>query len=161
MTGSRTLRLAAVQAESRDFDVVGNLRRAESLVEAAGERGAELVLCPELLAAGYVYDAALWKAAEPRGGPTESWLARMARRHGIYIGATYLEASGDDFFNTFTLMKPDGSPAGRVRKQSLPGFEGWFFRAGCTRKAAHRPGCGSAAALPRRRYARRFANGNR
>jgi N-carbamoylputrescine amidase len=82
------------------------------------------------MAAGYVYDAALWKAAERRGGPTELWLARMARRHGFYIGASYLEASGDDFFNTFTLMKPDGSPAGRVRKQSMPGFEGWFCRGG-------------------------------
>jgi N-carbamoylputrescine amidase len=130
MTAPRTLRVAAVQVESRNLDVEGNLRRAESLVADAGGRGAELVLCPELLAAGYVYDAALWNAGEPRGGPTESWLARMARRHGIYIGASYLEASGDDFFNTFTLMKPDGLPAGRVRKQSLPGFEGWFIRGG-------------------------------
>lgn len=119
-----------MQVESRNFDVEGNLRRAESLVAAAGDRGAELVLCPELLAAGYIYDAPIWNAGEPRGGPTESWLARMARRHGLYIGASYLEACGDDFFNTFTLMKPDGSPAGRVRKQSLPGFEGWFIHGG-------------------------------
>jgi N-carbamoylputrescine amidase len=110
------------------------LRRAELLVAAASQRGAELVLCPELLAAGYIYDTAIWKVAEPRGGPTELWLARMAQRHAIYIGASYLEASGDDFFNTFTLMKPDGSPAGRVRKESLPGFEGWFFRSGRGRK---------------------------
>ena len=130
MTAPRTLRLAGVQVESRDLDVAGNLRRAESLVAAASERGAQLVLCPELLAAGYIYDTQIWEAGEARGGPTESWLALMARRHGIYIGATYLEASGDDFFNTFTLMKPDGSPAGRVRKQSLPGFEAWFFRSG-------------------------------
>jgi hypothetical protein len=46
-----------VQIESRDFDVEGNLRRAELLVAAAGQRGAELVLCPELMAAGYVCDA--------------------------------------------------------------------------------------------------------
>jgi N-carbamoylputrescine amidase len=66
--------------------------------------------------------------AEPRGGPTEYWLARMARQYRLYIGASYLEASGDDFFNTFTLMRPDGTVSGRVRKESLPGFEGWFFR---------------------------------
>jgi N-carbamoylputrescine amidase len=130
MTAPRTLRVAGVQAESRNFDVEGNLRRAEALVAAASQRGAELVLCPELLATGYIYDASIWSAGEPHGGPTELWLARMARRYGLYIGASYLEASGDDFYNTFTLMKPDGSPAGRVRKESLPGFEGWFFR-GC------------------------------
>lgn len=128
MNTIRTLKVAGIQVESRNLDVQGNLRRAEGLVAAAAERGAELVLCPELLAAGYIYDPSIWDAAEPRGGPTELWLARMARQHRLYIGATYLEANGDDFFNTFTLTKPDGTVAGRVRKESLPGFEGCFFR---------------------------------
>ena len=131
MSAIRTLKVAGVQVESRNLDVHGNLRRAEALVAVAAERGAELVLCPEFLAPGYVYDPSLWGVSEPRGGPTELWLARMARQHGLYVGASYLEASADDFFNTFTLMKPDGAVAGRVRKESLPGFEGWFFR-GCS-----------------------------
>jgi len=125
MNAIKTLRVAGVQVESRTLDVQGNLRRAEALVAVAAERGAELVLCPEFLAPGYVYDPSLWDAAEVRGGPTELWLAQMARQHRLYIGASYLEASGDDFFNTFTLMRPDGTPAGRVRKESLPGFEGY------------------------------------
>ena len=128
MKAIRTLRVAGVQVESRNLDVHGNLRRAAALVTVAAERGAEVVLCPEFLATGYVYDSSLWQVAEPRGGPTEQWLAHMARRHRLYIGASYLEASGDDFYNTFTLMRPDGTVAGRVRKESLPGFEGWFFR---------------------------------
>jgi N-carbamoylputrescine amidase len=127
MNSVRTLKLAGVQVESQNLDVQGNLRRAEALVEVAAERGAELVLCPEFLAPGYVYDPSLWDVAEPVDGPTELWLTRMARQHRLYIGASYLEASGDDFFNTFTLMRPDGTLAGRVRKESLPGFEGWFF----------------------------------
>jgi N-carbamoylputrescine amidase len=131
MNAIRTLRVAGIQVESRNLDVRGNLRRAEALVAAAAERGAELVLCPELLAPGYVYDASLWGVAEPRGGPTELWLARVAAQHRLYVGASYLEASGDDFFNTFTLMRPDGTVAGRVRKASLPGFEGWYYR-GCS-----------------------------
>lgn len=124
----RILKVAGVQVESRNLDVEGNLRRAESLVTVAAQRGAELVLCPELLAAGYVYDPSIWGVAEPHGGPTEVWLGRMALQHELYIGATYLEVCGHDCFNTFTLMKPDGTVAGRVRKESLPGFEGWFFR---------------------------------
>lgn len=124
----RILKVAGIQVESRNFDVAGNLQRAEALVAIAAERGAELVLCPEFLACGYLYHSSLWESAEPRGGPTELWLASMARHHGIHIGATYLEARGDDFFNTFTLMRPDGTAAGRVSKESLPGFEGWFFR---------------------------------
>src|SRR6266568_3645890 len=99
MNPIRMLRVAAVQVESRHFDVEGNLRRAEVLVVAAAKRGAELVVCPELMAAGYIYDPAIWDVAEPRGGATEVWLARMARQHRIYIGASYLEACGDDFYN--------------------------------------------------------------
>jgi N-carbamoylputrescine amidase len=76
----RTLKVAGVQVESRNLDVPGNLRRAEALVAIAAARGAELVLCPEFLAPGYVYDSSLWDLAETRGGPTELWLARMARR---------------------------------------------------------------------------------
>src|SRR5262249_31121031 len=113
---------------SRNLDVQGNLRRAEALVAGAAERGAELVLCPEFLAPGYVYHTSLWGVAEPHGGPTESWLARVARQYRLYVGGSYLEANADDFFNTFTLMRPDGTVSGRVRKESVPGFEGWFCR---------------------------------
>jgi N-carbamoylputrescine amidase len=128
MTAVKSIKVAGVQVPSRNLDTEGNLHRAEPLVAIAASRGAELVLCPEFLAAGYIYDPSIWEAAEPAGGPTELWLARMARQHSIYIGASYLEASGDDFFNTFTLTTPGGSAAGRVRKESLPGFEGCFFR---------------------------------
>jgi N-carbamoylputrescine amidase len=128
MNPIRKLTVAAVQVESRNLDVAGNLARAEVQVAAAAQRGAELVVCPELLAAGYIYHPSIWNAAEPRGGPTELWLSRMAHRHRLYIGASYLEACGEHFYNTFALMNPDGSVAGRVRKESLPGFEGWFIR---------------------------------
>jgi len=122
-----TLRIAAVQVESHDGAIAANLARAEPFVAEAAAAGAQLVLCPEFLAAGYVYDNAIWKSGERRGGPTEAWLARMAAQHRIHIGASYLEADGDDFFNTFALAAPAGI-GGRVRKESLPVFEGWYFK---------------------------------
>src|SRR5436190_18836606 len=106
MNTIRTLRVAGIQVESRNLDVQGNLRRTEVQVAVAAARGAEFVLCPEFLAAGYLYHPSIWDVAEPRGGPTELWLARMARLHRLYIGASYLEATGSDFFTTFTLTKP-------------------------------------------------------
>ncbi|MGH7893947.1 MAG: carbon-nitrogen hydrolase family protein, partial [Candidatus Binatia bacterium] len=123
----RTLRLAAVQVESRNGEVEANLSRAEPLVAEAAARGAQLVLCPELLAAGYLYDESIWEAGEPRDGATETWLRRLATVHHIHLGASYLEAEGDDFYNTFALATPGGAVAGRVRKEALPGFEGWYF----------------------------------
>ncbi len=122
------LTIAGVQSLSVNGDMNANLRRAESYVGEAAAQGAKLVLCAEFLAAGYQYEPAIWRSGERRDGPTERWLAEMASKHQIYIGASYLEAEGEDFFNTFTLMRPDGSAAGRVRKMTLPAFEGWFFK---------------------------------
>lgn len=132
MVAARTLRVAAVQVRSDDGGMEANLARAEPLVEEAARRGARLVVCPEFLAAGYLYDESIWSCGEPQGGATESWLQRLAARHRVYLGASYLEADGDDFYNTFALAGPTGSIAGRVRKQSLPSFEGWYFRS-CAR----------------------------
>lgn len=124
----RAIRVAAVQCTSENGALERNLERAAPLVAEAARRGAELVLCPEFLATGYVYTEEIWDAAEAAGGPTERWLMAEARRHRIYLGACYLEAEGEDFHNTFVLAAPDGGVAGRVRKRSLPMFEGWFFR---------------------------------
>jgi N-carbamoylputrescine amidase len=128
MSAPRRVRVAAVQVTSENGQLERNLANAERFVAEAAERGAEVVLCPEFLAAGYMYEESIWRSGESRDGPTESWLRRLAKHHGIYVGASYLAAEGDDFFNTFALAAPDGSIAGRVRKESLPAWEGWFFR---------------------------------
>ena len=124
----RTLRVAAIQSISHTGDATGNLARAEPLVAEAKARGAQLAVLPEFLTPGYAFDRVLWREAEPRGGRTERWLAELARRHAVYLGAGYLEVEGEDFFNVFALAAPDGSIVGRVRKESLPAWEGWVFR---------------------------------
>lgn len=123
---ARHLRVAAVQARSDNGAAQRNLEACTPLVAEAAARGAQLVLCPEFLAAGYIYEESIWDAGELQGGATESWLADRANEHGVTIGATYLEAEGEHFYNTFALFGPKGL-VGRVRKRSLPFFEGWFF----------------------------------
>lgn len=125
--GRATVKVAAVQVQSRNGAAAANLANATRHVEEAARRGAQLAVCPEFLAPGYVFEESIWDAAERQDGPTESWLRELATRFGIHVGAGYLETDGSDFFNTFTLMTPSGKPAGRVRKGSLPVFEGWYF----------------------------------
>ena len=125
---NRTLVVAAIQATSENGQPKQNLAGAEDLVEDAARQGARLILCPEFLATGYIFDDSIWDAGEPAGGLTESWLARQAKKHEVYLGASFLEAEGDDFYNTFSLFGPDGELRGRVRKASLPFFEGRYFR---------------------------------
>ncbi|HTI50575.1 MAG TPA: carbon-nitrogen hydrolase family protein [Planctomycetaceae bacterium] len=124
----RTLRVAAVQLRSVNGDIPANLARARGFVEQAVRAGAQLVLFPEFMATGYAWTEKIWDSAEPKIGPTAAWLAEMSRRHGIWLGTTFLEADGDDFFNTFVLTAPDGSEAGRVRKQHPALWEAFFTR---------------------------------
>lgn len=125
---ARTLRVAAVQRQSEDGKVEENLAAAEGDVAEAARRGARLVLLPELLAAGYSLTKAIWDGGEPKRGPTAQWLAAQSKRHDVYLGASFLEAEGEDFFNTFVLTTPSGDEAGRVRKQTPAILEAFFTR---------------------------------
>ena len=125
----RTLRVAAVQMECRNGDVDGNLRRATHWVDSAAGQGAQLVLLPELFSTGFELNAHAWQSAEAQGGATERWLSEMARRHGAHIGGSYLEARGDDFFNTFAFAAPEGRIVGRVRKSHPCSVEAYVFAA--------------------------------
>ncbi len=95
---------------------------------SARRLGGELILLPELMATHYVFSARMWDSAEPAEGPTVQWLRDSARRLGIWLGTSYLEACSEDFFNTFVLAAPSGAEAGRVRKQTPAMYEPWFFR---------------------------------
>ena len=122
------LRVAAVQMESANGMLAKNLERARSFVEEAARDRAELILLPEFLATGYAWTTDIWNAAEPAVGPTVEWLCQTSSRFQVWLGASFLEAEGDDFYNTFVLTAPDGSEAGRVRKQNPALWEAFFFR---------------------------------
>jgi N-carbamoylputrescine amidase len=125
---ARTLRVAAVQMPSRLADTAGNLARATGHGERAVAEGAELLLFPELMPGGYAWDERAWAGAEPSDGPTARWLRETAARLGVWLGTSFLEAAGEDFWNTFVLAGPDGNEAGRVRKAFPSMFEARVFR---------------------------------
>ena len=127
---SRTLKVAAVQMESKNGLVEANLEHARPFVEQAAKAGAKLILLPEFMPAGYIFSTAIWDGAEPKHGSTVRWLRENSRKFGVWIGTSFLEADGEDFFNTFVLATPDGEEAGRVRKQTPAGFEAFFTRSG-------------------------------
>jgi N-carbamoylputrescine amidase len=123
----RSIRVAAVQTPAAP-NVAAGLEHATPLVARAAADGAQLVLLPELMATHYVFTADMWDSAEPDQGPTVQWLRETAQRLGIWLGTSYLQASGEDFFNTFVLAGPHGEEAGRVRKQTPAMYEPCFFR---------------------------------
>jgi N-carbamoylputrescine amidase len=119
-----------VQIDSRVGDIPGNLAHAGELVETATRQGAQIIVLPELMPSGYTLTEEIWTCAEPFYGPTVTWLTRIAKQFNIYIGTSFLEVEGEDFYNTFALASPDGSVAGKVRKSPPASLEAFFYRAG-------------------------------
>ncbi len=122
------LPVAALQTDSREGESEENRERASVLVDAAASDGAYLILLPELMPSGYITEKSLWDMAEPSDGATVQWMREQARERQVWLGTTFIEASGENFFNTFVLVDPGGNIAGRVRKQWLPGHEAFFTK---------------------------------
>jgi len=127
---ARTIKVAAIQMRCEAGAVDNNLALATQLAESAASQGAVLVLLPELMPGGYLLTEQIWNSAEPFNGRTVAWLRSTARRLGVYLGTSFVEADGDDFYNSFALATPRGEIAGRVRKSPPASVEAYFFRAG-------------------------------
>jgi N-carbamoylputrescine amidase len=125
---ARSIRVAAVQMPSENGRVTANLAHATPLIEQARQEGAQLVVLPEFMPTGYFWGEDIWEAAEPAEGTTVTWLRHNSKRLGIWLGTSFLEADGKDFFNTFVLTDPRGEVSGRVRKRSPALWEAYFFR---------------------------------
>ncbi len=114
--------------ESKDCFVDFNLKRATIFAEQAAKENAQIVLFPELMPTGYLMSKKIWDAAESKEGSTVTWLRQTSKNLNLWIGTSFLEADGADFYNTFVLTNPDGKDIIRVRKQTPAAMESYFFR---------------------------------
>jgi predicted amidohydrolase len=94
------------------------------------ERGAEIVVFPELANSGYVVDRDLVKrTAQPLDGQFITRLHALAARHQALIASGFCEQEGDDYFNSVALVGADG-PLLSYRKLHLFDREHDAFLAG-------------------------------
>ena len=121
------LRIATVQFESIDGEFDKNLAKVVEYVRVAKSQGAAITLLPEFALIGYNLSQEIWASAEQANGSSRKALARLAIESEMYIGTSFLEVEGAQFFNTFILVGPQGGLAGRVRKRVPAGAEGYFF----------------------------------
>lgn len=135
MTESRPVRLALVQFEGELGDVAANTEAACRLIAEAGERGADLVLLPELFSTGYQLNAIgprLGELTEPVDGPTVRALQDAARAAGCYVAAGVAlthELSGVPY-NSSVFIDRAGDLLGTYDKQHLWALERFYFRGG-------------------------------
>jgi N-carbamoylputrescine amidase len=127
---SNTLTVSTVQLACQLGDREGNLSNATKYIEQSAQQGAKLVLLPEMVPGGYTLSEAIWKTAEPFDGPSMQWMRNLSKRLDIYLGTSFLEADGENFYNTFALTGPAGELVARVRKSPPASFEAYFFAGG-------------------------------
>ena len=111
------VRVATVQFDSVNGDFDGNLAEVAKYVRNAKVQEADVTLLPEFALIGYDLSPEIWEMAEHAGGPTQQALSTLAQEAEMYIGTSFLEVEGNQFFNTFILVSPQGDLVGRVRKQ--------------------------------------------
>lgn len=107
-------------------DVVENRAACRRAVADAAERGAEVIVLPELAQSGYVFAdrAEALACAEPADGPTVSEWAALAARHGVVIVGGFCEA--DAPWNSAAIVDPSGVRA-VYRKAHLWDYEREVF----------------------------------
>lgn len=119
-------RVAAVQMVSTPR-VEDNLRVAGELVAEAAARGARLVALPEYFPIMGTKDEDKVKVRETEGcGPIQDFLAKTARRHGIWLVGGSIPLAGnaaDKVFNSCVAYDPQGARVARYDKIHLFGFQ--------------------------------------
>jgi N-carbamoylputrescine amidase len=123
----KQIRVCAVQMDSVFGDIEGNIAKIEAFSADAAGRGAQLILFPELAVSGYNLTEKVWNYAEKADGETVSKLCAIAEKYGLYLGTTILEHDTSDVFNVFYLIKPDGTVAGKVKKNPPISVEAYLF----------------------------------
>lgn len=99
-------------------------RRARAGRMIADARGADLVVLPELWAAGYFAFDEYPDRAEPLDGPTLATAADWARSLGahVHLGSIIERDAAGRLFNTAILLRPDGTVAHTYRKVHVFGY---------------------------------------
>ena len=103
---------------------------ADAITYAAG-RGAGVVVLPELVSSGYVFESReeARASAEAADGETVALWARLAADHGIVIVGGFCELASGQLFNSAALVGPGGL-RGVYRKAHLWDAESLWFSPG-------------------------------
>ena len=117
-----------------------NIARVERHVREAAQRGARIVLPPELLEGPYFCreEKAEW-FAQARAVDEDEAVARMrevARELGVVVPVSFFERAGQAYYNSVAVVDADGEVLGTYRKSHIPDGPGYeekfYFRPGDT-----------------------------
>jgi predicted amidohydrolase len=128
-----TFRAAVVQTLAVLGDLDANIELLRRNTEEAVRQGAKLIVFPECMNSGYLFDSAehCARVAEPVTGRYVEEMARLCRRHGVHIasGFTELDPTSRKIFNSGLLLDASGKLIVHYHKQFLATHDqNWFER---------------------------------
>ena len=116
------IKLALAQISSTRENKKENLQKIEEFTVKATEKGADLVVFPELSLTGYVLRDQIYELAETIPGTSTKRIEDLAKKTGVHIifGMPELsEKTKATIFNTAVFVGPTGF-IGKFRKMYLP-----------------------------------------
>lgn len=128
---AQPFRAAVVQTLAELGDVDANIAIVRESVREAVRQGADLVVLPECMNSGYLFDseAHCRACAEPVDGRYVSALSALCREHGIHIATGFTELDGERnrVFNSALLLDAGGELVLHYHKQFLATHDqNWF-----------------------------------
>lgn len=131
MSNPVALKVAAIQMKCILGDKEANFQKAETLILEAVQKGAKIVVVPELFNTGYRVEEKDVELAEAIPGKTTEWFCQLAHEHQIYLVGAILEKSivNGNVYDTAVAVGPEGL-VGSYRKIHLWDAENTRFTKG-------------------------------
>lgn len=137
---SRTVDVAAIQMAMQSNDPATNITRAGDLVRQAADRGAEIILPPELFSDHYFCktqrEEHFATAAPWREHAAVIAMQSLAEELGVVIPVSIFEKDGPEYFNSIVIVDAGGRLLGLYRKSHIPDGPGYqekyYFKPGDT-----------------------------
>ena len=112
-----------------DWDIDGNVERAEALVRRAAAKGAQVVLLQELFETPYFcpdQKQEFFALARPLDGhPTVERMCALAAELQVVLPVSVFERANNAFYNSVVMIDADGGRLGHYRKSHIPDGPGY------------------------------------
>lgn len=117
------VRVAATQLKI-SWNIEDNLNKAERIVRAAHEQGAQIILLQELFKTPYFCQIENYDYFKLAEAFEESKLIKrfqaLAKELEVVLPISFFEKDGNVFFNSLAMIDADGTVVGKYRKAHIP-----------------------------------------